>query len=80
MATKSKVASTWWPRQICQKKGRALQDADHHQLFAFQVAADLGAHLGYALRNLLARKENLESFCDRARHAFSIALLPFCGL
>ena len=48
-------------RQVGQKERRALEHADHHQLFAVQVAGDLRAHLGDALGDLLAGVENFKS-------------------
>ena len=60
------------PRQVGQKRRRALEHAHHHQLFAVQVAGNLGAHLGHAFGNLLAGKENLEVLVAGGGHADSI--------
>ena len=65
------------PGQIGEEEGRALEHADHHQLFAVHVAGNLRAHLGHALGDLLAGIENLKALIGHGSHAHSIAE---CGL
>ena len=67
------------PRQIGQKRRRALQHAHHHQLFAVQVTGNLRAHLGHALGNLLAGIENLKALVGSGSHASSIAAVKAAG-
>ena len=42
--------------QVGEEEHRALQDADHHQVAARVVAADLGAELGDPPLQVLARR------------------------
>ena len=59
--------------QIDEKERRALEHADHDQLFAVQVAGDLRAHFGDALGDLLAGIKNVKALRSHGRHADSIA-------
>ena len=60
-------------RQVGQKECRALEHADHDQLFAVQVTGDLRAHLGDALGDLLAGIKNFKALVGHGSHAHSIA-------
>ena len=63
-------------RQIDEEKRRALEHADHDQLFAVEIAGDLCSHLGHAVGDLLAGVKDFESLKGRGGHGDSIARIP----
>ncbi len=60
-------------REIDEEKCRALEHANHDQLFAVEVTGDLSAHLGDALGNLLAGIKDVEALIGHGGHGDSIA-------
>ena len=60
-------------RKVDEEKRRALEHADHDQLFAVQVAGDLRAHFGDAFGDLLAGIKNFKALVGHGSHADSIA-------
>jgi hypothetical protein len=63
--------------KIGQKGRRALEDANHHQLFAVQVTGNLCAHFGDALGDLLAGEKDFKALIGCGSHAHSIARIAF---
>jgi phosphatidylglycerol---prolipoprotein diacylglyceryl transferase len=66
------------PSQIGEKKSRALEDANHDELFAIQIAGNLRADFGDPIGNLLMRIKDFEALIGGGRHGISITQIHCC--